>query len=265
VQVEGSAELEDVAQAFNDMVGALQESETQRQNMVADVAHELRTPLSVVQGSLRALLDGVYPLEASEISRLYDETRVLSRLVDDLRELALADAGQLSLNLRPTDLHLVIQAALQNMSLAAEAHGSVLTAELSDHLPIVMADSDRLSQVLNNLLVNALHHTPSGGSVKVAATRVGDAVRVSVADKGEGISPDDLPHVFDRFWRAERARARADRGQGGSGLGLSVARSIVEAHGGHIWAESLEERGSIFHFTVPAAHTPPGAWHACHR
>jgi two-component system OmpR family sensor kinase/two-component system sensor histidine kinase BaeS len=256
VIVEGSEELAEVARAFNDMVAALEQSEVRRRDMVADVAHELRTPLSVVQGNLRAILDGVYPLEESEISRLYDETRVLGRLVDDLRELALADAGQLSLDLQPTDLTPVIQVTVQNMSLAAEAQAVALTTELQSDLPTATADSDRLAQVLRNLLVNALRHTSAGGSVTVAASRFEDMVRISVADTGEGIIAADLPRVFDRFWRAERSRTRPDRLPGGSGLGLSVAKSIVEAHGGRIWAESLKGKGSVFHFTLPRYEDP---------
>jgi two-component system OmpR family sensor kinase/two-component system sensor histidine kinase BaeS len=257
VEVEGSAEVAEVAQAFNEMAAALARSEAQRQNMVADVAHELRTPLSVVQGNLRAILDDVYPLDKAEISRLYDETRLLSRLVDDLRELALADAGQLRLNLQPTDVAQVIRATAENLSLAVEAQGVTLAVELADGLPTVRADPDRLAQVLRNLLVNALRHTPPDGLVTVAALAASGAVEVSVADTGEGIAAKDLPYVFDRFWRADRVRARSGgrdgRWQGGLGLGLSVAQSLVEAQSGRIWAESEKGQGSTFRFTLPLA------------
>jgi two-component system OmpR family sensor kinase len=253
VEVEGSAEIAEVAQAFNEMTVALEQSERQRQNMVADVAHELRTPLSVVQGNLRAILDDVYALDKTEISRLYDETRLLSRLVDDLRELALADAGQLRLYVRPTDTAQVIQGTLDNLSLAAEAHELALTANVSAELPTVQADPDRMAQVLRNLVVNALRHTPSGGSVTVTATPADRFVEVAVSDTGEGIAAEDLPHVFDRFWRADRSRVRDERWGRGSGLGLSVAQSLVEAQGGRIWAESEPGKGSVFHFSVPVA------------
>jgi two-component system OmpR family sensor kinase/two-component system sensor histidine kinase BaeS len=228
--------------------------------MVADVAHELRTPLSVVQGNLRAILDDVYPLEKAEIARLYDETRLLNRLVDDLRELALADAGQLRLNLLPIDVASKIQATTSNLALAAEAQGVMLDPRVPGGLPPVQADPDRLDQVLRNLLVNALRHTPAGGSVAVTAAQVGDAIEIAVVDTGEGIAPEDLPHVFERFWRADLARARTrsprpDGGElrwaGGSGLGLSVARSLVEAQGGQIWVESTEDEGTTFRFTLP--------------
>ena len=253
VDVEGSAEVAEVARAFNEMTAALAEAERQRQNMVADVAHELRSPLSVLQGNLRAILDDVYPLDKAEISRLYDETRLLGRLVGDLRELALADAGQLRLNLRPIDASQVIRSTVENLGLVAEAQEVALMVEVPDDLPLVQADSDRLAQVLRNLLINALRHTPSGGSVTVAATPRADALEIMVADTGEGIAPEDLPRIFDRFWRADLSRARDNRWAGGSGLGLSVAQSLVAAQGGHIWAESTLGEGTTLRLTLPLA------------
>ncbi|MFC2037617.1 ATP-binding protein [Chloroflexota bacterium] len=249
LKVEGSAEMVDVAQAFNEMTTALGESEQQRQDMVADVAHELRTPLTILQGNLRAILDGVYALDTAEISRLYDETRLLSRLVDDLRELALADAGQLGLHLRPTNVAQVVGLTMDNLAPGAEAQDVTLTAQVAHDLPILQADPDRVAQVLRNLLVNALRHTPPGGSVTVTASLAEGTVEIAVADTGEGIAPEDLPHVFDRFWRADPARART----GGTGLGLSVAQSLVEAQGGRIWADSMLGQGSTFRFTLPLA------------
>jgi signal transduction histidine kinase len=251
VGVEGSAEMVEVAQAFNEMTTALGESERQRRNMVADVAHELRTPLSVLQGNLRAILDDVYALDKAEISRIYDESRLLSRLVDDLRELAQADAGQLRLNLRPTDLIQVIRSTTETLAPAAEVQEVTLSVQLPDSLPAVHADPDRLAQVLRNLLVNALRHTAPGGSVTVATSLTDDAVEIAIADTGEGIAPEDLSHVFERFWRADRARVRDSRLAGGTGLGLSVAQSLVEAQGGRIWAGSTLGQGSTFRFTLP--------------
>jgi signal transduction histidine kinase len=251
VRLEGSAEVVEVAQAFNDMTSALSESERQRQNMVADVAHELRTPLTVLQGNLRAILDDLYPLDKAEVSRLYDETRLLSRLVDDLRELALADAGQLRLHVRPTDLVTVIRATTEGLDPVAEAEEVTLCLEIPEDLPGVQADPDRVAQVLRNLLINALRHTPAGGSVTVVASAIQDEVEIAVADTGEGIAPEHLPHVFERFWQGDAARTRQDRSAGSSGLGLSVAQSLVEAQGGRIWAESKLGQGSIFRFTVP--------------
>jgi len=247
----GSAEIAALGQAFNQMAADLEKAEALRRNMVADVAHELRTPLSVLQGNLRAILDGVYPLEQAEIASLYDETRLLSRLVDDLHELAQAEAGQLHLDLRPTDLAEVIQTTVANFAVAAEAHEVRLTTDLAEGLPPVLADPDRLAQIMRNLLSNALRHTPEGGQITVRGTVEGpQAVRIVVADTGEGIPSGDLPHVFERFWRAERSRSR---GRGGSGLGLAIARHLVQAHGGEMGVESEVGKGSRFWFTLPVA------------
>jgi len=271
----GSAEIAALGRAFNQMVADLEKAEELRRNMVADVAHELRTPLSVLQGNLRAILDEVYPLEQTEIAALYDETRLLSRLVDDLHELAQAEAGQLHLDLRPTDLVEVVQTTVANFTVAAEAKEVRLTTDLADGLPPVLADPDRLAQIMRNLLSNALRHTPEGGQITVSAVYNGHcefngpAVRIVVADTGEGIPPGDLPHVFDRFWRASgemgsRSRERGGpsttlrRGSGhgsgrGSGLGLAIARHLVQAHGGEMGVESKVGQGSRFWFTLPVA------------
>jgi two-component system OmpR family sensor kinase/two-component system sensor histidine kinase BaeS len=258
VDIKGSVEVAQVGQAFNEMTAALQEAETLRQNMVADVAHELRTPLSVLQGNLWAILNDTYPLEKAEISSLYDETRLLSRLVEDLRELALADAGQLYLTLGPTDVAEIIRQTADSFGLAAESQKVSLIVQLADDLVPVIADADRVAQVLRNLLINALQHTPSGGSVTVSAVLAGEAVEIAIADTGVGIDPQDIPHVFERFWRADPARARSSpsdcqRWAGGTGLGLSVAKSLVEAQGGRIWGESTLGEGTVFRFTLPLA------------
>jgi two-component system OmpR family sensor kinase len=251
VEVGGGAEVADVGQAFNEMAEGLEQAERLRQNLVADVAHELRTPLSVLQGNLQAILDDVYRLDKDEISRLYDETRLLSRLVDDLRELALADAGQLRLNLLPTDAAQVLRATCNHLSPTAEAQNVTLTIHAPGDLPAVLADPDRVTQILHNLLVNALRHTPPGGSVAVTASHTDDAVQIAVVDTGEGIAPQDLPHVFDRFWRTDRSRSRDERWEGGSGLGLSIAQTLVKAQGGRIWAESTPGQGTTVGFTLP--------------
>ncbi len=253
VQEEGSEELIELARAFNQMTAALAEAERLRQNMVADVAHELRTPLTVLQGNLQAILDDVYPLDKAEIARLFEETRLLSRLVDDLRDLALADAGQLRLNLRPFAVAPVVQATVDSLAVVAEAQGVALSVELPEDLPPVVADPDRLGQVLRNLLANALHYTPSGGSVTVRAKEASGELQISVADTGRGISPEDLPHVFERFWRGDPSRARSSPWSEGTGLGLSIAQSLVVAQGGRIWVESELGKGSVFRFTLPCA------------
>jgi two-component system OmpR family sensor kinase len=250
VQVGGSAEVAEVSQAFNEMSAALEQADELRKNLMADVAHELRTPLSVLQGNLQAILDDVYPLEKAEISRLYDQTSLLSRLVEDLRELALADAGKLHMNLQPTDLLRVLQNISEHLTPAAEHSGVHLTVQAAD-LPAVQADPDRVAQVLHNLLANALRYTPAGGSITVTASATNEGVEVTVVDTGEGIAPEALSHIFDRFWRADRSRSHGEHWTGGSGLGLSIAQSLVRAQGGRIWAESTVGKGSTFHFTLP--------------
>ena len=255
----GSTEIATLGRAFNQMVADLEKAEELRRNLLADVAHELRTPLSVLQGNLRAILDGVYPLEQTEIAALYDETRLLSRLVDDLHELAQAEAGQLHLDLRPTDLVEVLQTTVANFAVAAEAKEVRLTTDWAERLPPVLADPDRLAQIMRNLLSNALRHTPEGGQITVSAVYNGHrefngpAVRIVVADTGEGIAPDHLPHVFDRFWRASGEMGSRSRERGSSGLGLSIARHLVQAHGGEMGVESEVGQGSRFWFTLPVA------------
>ncbi|HSD83420.1 MAG TPA: ATP-binding protein, partial [Anaerolineae bacterium] len=222
----GTIEVANVAHAFNDMASSLQKSEELRRNLVADVAHELRTPLSVMQGSLTAQLDGVFPLDLAETAKLYDETRLLSRLVDDLRELAQAEAGQLQLNLGVIDLQDVIARTADAFSGSASEKQVNLIVPPSGELPRVKADSERVMQVLRVLLTNALRHTEADGQVTLAARVASDQVEVSVQDTGEGIALDDLPYVFDRFWRGDKARARET---GGSGLGLAIAKQLIEA------------------------------------
>jgi len=244
----GSAEVAALGQAFNQMATDLEKTDELRRNLMADVSHELRTPLSVIQGNLRAILDGVYHLEQAEIAVLYDETRLLNRLVDDLRELALAEAGQLRLERQPVAPADVVNRAMQSARAQAEARGIALQVDLPEHLPLVDVDSQRIGQVLGNLLNNALIHTPSGGEVVVAARVREPEVEVSVKDTGDGIPPEHLPYIFDRFYRADRSRAT-----GSTGLGLAIAKQLVEAHGGRIEVESEVGRGTQFTFTLPVA------------
>jgi two-component system OmpR family sensor kinase/two-component system sensor histidine kinase BaeS len=250
VPVQGAEEVAGLATAFNDMAASLQRNETLRRNMVADIAHELRTPLTVIHGSLRALLDDVYPLEKSEIASLYDETITLNRLINDLRELALAEAGQLHLHLEATDLTPLLENTVDVFKTAADEQGVNVVLSLPDAGMPVQADADRVRQVLHNLLSNALRHTPSGGEIRIQLENRPDSARISVTDTGHGISADDLPYVFDRFWRADRSRSRE---RGGTGLGLAIARQLVQAQGGQIGVESSAGQGSHFWFTLRAA------------
>ncbi len=248
VATSGTVEVANVATAFNDMAASLQMAEELRRNLVADVAHELRTPLSVMQGNLTGILDGVFPLDMAEAARLYDETRLLSRLVDDLRELAQAEAGQLHLDIGAIDLHGVIQSTAAAFNGAANEKQITITVEIPDHLPPIKADSERIAQVLRVLLTNALRHSKTDGQIAISAKALSDRVEVSVQDNGEGIAPDDLPYVFDRFWRGDKARARET---GGTGLGLTIAKQLIEAQGGLIGVESQSSHGSRFWFRLP--------------
>jgi signal transduction histidine kinase len=250
VEERGSDEIIAVARAFNEMASNLEHAEQLRRNLLADVAHELRTPLSVLQGNLRAILDEVYPLDQTEVARLYEQTRFLSRLVNDLHELAQAEAGQLPLNKQETDLAELVKTTVETFRPSTEAKSISLQTELPVSLPSHRIDGERLKQVLQNLLANALRHTPSGGAITVRAASEPGFIRLSVADTGEGISAEHLPYIFDRFYRADPARSR-DRG--GAGLGLAIARAIAEAHGGQLSAASpgISGQGSVFTIQLP--------------
>lgn len=260
VPLAGPAELADVAHSFNDMADSLARGEQQRRQMVADISHELRTPLTVIQGNLRAMLDDVYPLAKAEVATIYDETLLLRRLVDDLRELALAEAGQLSMRPRPAAVADLLAQSIAVFAAPAAEKSVTLERVCADELPPVQADPDRTGQVLRNLLANALRHTPAGGTITLRARveqpqpRRGAAptpmVLFEIIDTGPGLAPDELDLVFARFWRADRSRSRA---QGGSGLGLAIARQLVEAQGGQIGVASTPGQGARFWFTLPAS------------
>ena len=257
VEVRSADEIGRVARSFNRMAESLAQADAQRQNMMADIAHELRTPLTIIQGNLEALMDGVYDLTPENIAAVHRHTVVLSRLVADLRDLALAEAGQLRLERKPISLADVIAQVSEGLETQAREKGVTLKIEAHDALPPVEADEQRIAQVLFNLMSNALRHTSSGGTITTSAELRAEPlarlqgngrVLVSVRDTGMGIPPEDLPHVFERFYRADRSRARAT---GGSGLGLTIAKQIVEAHGGQIWAQSWLGAGSTFAFSLP--------------
>jgi len=251
VESKGSDEVAAVAVAFNEMATQLQEAETLRRNLMADVAHELRTPLSVIQGNLRAIIDDVYPLNKEEVTRLYTQTRLLSRLVSDLHELAQAEAGQLSLNITLTDLRPLLQETVEIFAPMAEDAEIVLQSDFAVMLPAVPVDSVRLRQVLHNLLANALRHTHAGGTVTVTSSVGANAVKIAIRDTGDGLAADHLAHIFDRFYRTDRARTRDT---GGAGLGLAIVRAIVQAHGGTVTAASAGiGQGSTFTVTLPVA------------
>ena len=237
-------EVGELAQSFNSMANDLERTEQLRRNMVADVAHELRTPLSNLSGYLEAIRDGVIKPDADTIRSLNEEASILSRLVDDLQELSLADAGELKLVCQQEDISKLINEAVA----AVQTKRLMITADLQAGLPSVNIDAHRIKQVLHNLLENAVAHTSKDGSITVTAWHEDNQVKISVADTGEGIPLDELPRVFERFYRVDRSRTRAT---GGSGLGLTIAKRLVEAHGGKIEVTSEPGRGSTFTFAIP--------------
>jgi signal transduction histidine kinase len=248
VKPQGSAEIVALAQSFNQMAGKLEEGEWLRQNLLADVAHELRTPLTVLQGNLRAILDDVYALDKAEVAHLYDQTRHLHRLVSDLHELAQAEARQLPLNLQSTDLVWLVEDAVAIFAPIAEAEEVQLQMSLPQDPVMVQVDQARITQVLQNLLVNALRHTPANGGITVRLV-VDEQVKLTIQDTGDGIDAEHLPYLFNRFYRTDSAR---DRDHGGAGLGLAIVRALVEAHGGQVAVASAGRgQGSTFTISLP--------------
>ncbi len=249
VPVRSQDELGQLAAAFNQMSADLARSNALRRQMTADIAHDLRTPLTVIAGYLESLRDGVLKPSPARFEAMHDEAQHLQRLVEDLRTLSLADAGELSLNRQavpPRELLERVQVAYGHR---AEQSGVSLEWEVEAGLPTLEVDPDRMLQVLGNLVSNALRHTPQGGQITLQVERQAQGVLLSVRDTGEGIPPDALPHVFERFYRGAPSR----QGQKGkSGLGLAIAQSIVEAHGGTIWVESILGEGTTFKIELPA-------------
>jgi two-component system, OmpR family, sensor histidine kinase BaeS len=242
VRERGSREVRRLGRAFNEMTERLGTNEARRRQLLADVAHELRTPLSVIRANLEAILDGLYPMDEAQLRRVLEETTVMARLLDDLQTLSTAEAGALTLYREQVEARQVIDATVGSFAAQAREKGVRIEGR-ADTLLEIDVDRLRIGEVLSNLLSNALRHTPSGGEVLVTAVAAGDSVEFSIADSGTGIAQDHLPHVFDRFSRAPDSP--------GAGLGLAIAKSLVEAHGGDISAES-GPRGTTIVFTLPA-------------
>ena len=219
--------IQELGRGFDTMVARLETDEEQRRTLLADVSHELRTPLTVITGNLEAVIDGIYPADAAHLTPILDETRVLERLIDDLRTVALSEAGTLPLHPEPTDPDVLVAEVARSFRPAAEAGDVTVRTDVPDDLPIIDVDPVRIREVLSNLVANALRHTPAGGVITVTGSVGMDGgVVLTVSDTGPGIDPDVLPHVFDRFVKGKSSR--------GSGLGLAIARGLVEAHGGRI-------------------------------
>lgn len=248
VPVRSRDELGMLATSFNQMSADLAHSNELRRQMTADIAHDLRTPLTVLVGYLESLRDGVLPPTAARFETMYNEALQLQRLVEDLRTLSLADAGELSLNLQSVPPQELIARTVEAFEHRAAATGVALQLQVEPALPAVQVDVERMAQVLGNLVSNALRHTPGGGTITLSARRQAGSVLLAVQDTGEGIAPEVLPHIFDRFYRGESSRQAQ---QGESGLGLAIVKSIVELHGGTVTAESVSGQGATFTVELP--------------
>ncbi|GAC1641188.1 MAG: ATP-binding protein [Herpetosiphon sp.] len=250
VEVQGSsiAEVDALARAFNQMAADLTRADTLRRSMTADIAHELRTPLTIMKGKLEGFVDGVYPATSSEFEAVLEETAVLERLIDDLRVLSLAEAHQLPLYKEEVDLRELLLSVQQRFDATAATQGVVIEVEVLPEAAAVHADRYRLHQVLVNLVGNSLRYTGPGGRVRMTGHNTGGEIRIEVCDTGSGLQPDELAHVFDRFWRGDRSRSRES---GGAGLGLAIVKQLVEAHGGSIQVRSTPAVETCFTVMLP--------------
>ncbi len=240
IPTQGPQDLRSLSESFNAMASSLERNDRERRDMLADVAHELRTPLSVIRGRLEGIIDGIYSENGPQVSMALDQTYVLERLVEDLRLLTLAESRQLPFDRHPVDLGQLVDRTLDVFSAEArEKNISLAFTERSGDLT-ANVDPQRFEQVLGNLVGNAIRYVPEGGRVWVTAHGVADGLSLTVNDNGPGLPPEDLPFIFDRFWRKDKSRARVS---GGTGLGLAIARQLVEAQGGHISARNLPEGG----------------------
>jgi two-component system, OmpR family, sensor histidine kinase BaeS len=235
--------IRQLARGFNTMVERLQRDEDQRRTLLNDVSHELRTPLSVIAGNVEAMIDGVHPADEAHLTAILDEAGVMERLINDLRTVALSEAGTLTLHKEPTDVDLLVSEVVRSFERSAGSAGVTVRADVPDDLPILDVDPVRIREVLSNLVGNGVRHTPSGGTVVVKGEVAGDRLVLRVSDTGPGIDPDLLPHVFERFAKGA--------GSTGSGLGLAIARNLVVAHGGELAVEATGSAGSTFRVTLP--------------
>lgn len=249
VKLKARDEFGQLGDSFNRMIKNLRHSEEIRRSMTADIAHELRTPVTIIQGNLEAILDEIYEPTTDTIAPIYEETLRLGQLIDDLRDISLAEAKELQLNIEPIQVVASIKQLVETISASLD-QGPQIRVEANSTIPQVPVDLKRFQQVLVNLLTNAIRFTPQQGTIHIQVLRKDQEVEVRVANSGPGISPEEIPHLFERFYRGDQARSR---GQGGSGLGLAISKQLVEAHGGRIWAENDPSGGAIFVIRLPLA------------
>jgi signal transduction histidine kinase len=240
IPTEGPQDLRSLSESFNEMASSLERSDRERRDMLADVAHELRTPLSVIRGRLEGIVDGIYPENGPQVSMALEQAYILQRLVDDLRLLTLAEARQLAFDKQDVDVGAVIESVLDMFSAEAREKNVALSFDEKSGDLSAPLDRQRFEQVLSNLVGNALRFTPAGGQVWLTADETGSGLRITVNDDGPGVPAESLPYIFDRFWRKDKSRSRST---GGTGLGLAIARQLVEAQGGTIAARTLPEGG----------------------
>lgn len=250
VAVKSADELGQLGESFNQMAAQLEHVEAMRRQLIGDVSHELRTPLTAIKGSMEGLMDGVLPADAETYQQIHAEADRLGRLVDDLQELSRVEARAVPLDIREVDLSALVATTLKRLTPTARAKRIALTFSGPRDDVRFLADEDRLGQVLTNLVANGIQYSPEGGAVTISAERKNGELQIAVMDTGVGIPPEHLTHIFDRFYRVDKSRSRA--AGGGSGIGLTIAKHLVEAHGGKIWAESEGKgKGSRFVFTIP--------------
>ncbi len=248
IPVRGPKSIQEMAENFNSMTGKLADAEQRRRSLTADIAHELRNPLHVIQGNLEGMIDGVYEPSVANLEATLAETRLLARLVNDLQTLSLAENGQLPLH----PIRFPLTDLLEDVVTSFSTHSTELGVDIqyeADANPTLFADYDRLDQALSNLVTNALRHTPRGGRITLRGATSVQQVQIFVSDTGPGIPDEDIPHIFDRFWKGDRARTRD--GSTGSGLGLPISRQLVRAHGGEIEVTSRPGQGASFIVTLP--------------
>ena len=248
VQLKGNNELTKLGNTFNQMATSLQDVEKQRRAMTADIAHELRTPLAVQQANLEALQDGIYPLTQDAITPIIEQNKLLTRLVDDLRTIAMADSGELSLNLRPIDLNQLTQTVTQRFQTTLAASNIDIALQSQDNAALVLADPERIEQILHNLLQNAQRYSKPNTSITVSIVDEQGNIKLSIRDQGPGIPEEYIDKVFERFYRVDKSRGRE---HGGTGLGLAIARKLAEVHNGTLTAENHPDGGAIFTLSLP--------------
>ncbi|MFC2004765.1 ATP-binding protein [Chloroflexota bacterium] len=250
VDVKSHDEIGELADSFNTMASSLEKGEQSRRQLTADIAHELRTPLTVIEGTVDGIIDGVFKTDNEHLRSIKEQTSLLTHLISDLRDLSLAESRQLKLNITSTHIVELVRRMVVNNEMNAREKNISMKLEEATQIPEIRVDPTRIEQVISNLLTNAIRHTPSGGSITVSIRSEEGGTVISVADSGEGIAPQDLPHVFERFYRSGSSRSRKE---GGTGLGLSIVKQMVEAHGGKVWVESKMGEGSIFSILLPSS------------